>query len=71
LFHYYSSAILKSGSLRTFYCKFHLHDPAWLMQKVDRVVVADRGRIVETGTTENLRNRGGLYARLAVRQLST
>jgi ATP-binding cassette subfamily B protein len=40
------------------------------VQKVDRIVVLDRGRIVETGTPENLRNRGGLYARLAALQLN-
>jgi ATP-binding cassette subfamily B protein len=40
------------------------------VQKVDRVVVLDRGRIVESGTPENLRNQGGLYARLAALQLN-
>jgi ATP-binding cassette subfamily B protein len=40
------------------------------VQKVDRIVVLDRGRIVETGTPENLRNQGGLYARLAALQLN-
>lgn len=40
------------------------------VQKVDRVVVLDRGRIVETGTPESLRNQGGLYARLAALQLN-
>ncbi len=40
------------------------------VQKVDRIVVMDRGRIVETGTPESLRNQGGLYARLAALQLN-
>ena len=40
------------------------------VQKVDRIVVLDRGRIVETGTPESLRNQGGLYARLAALQLN-
>ncbi|MDY0013406.1 MAG: ATP-binding cassette domain-containing protein, partial [Rhodocyclaceae bacterium] len=39
------------------------------VQKVDRIVVMERGRIVETGTPEDLRNQGGLYARLAALQL--
>jgi ATP-binding cassette subfamily B protein len=40
------------------------------VQKVDRLVVLDRGRIVESGTPESLRNQGGLYARLAALQLN-
>ena len=40
------------------------------VQKVDRVVVLDRGRIVEAGTPETLRSQGGLYARLAALQLN-
>jgi ATP-binding cassette subfamily B protein len=40
------------------------------VQKVDRIVVMDGGRIVETGTPEDLRNQGGLYARLAALQLN-
>ena len=40
------------------------------VQKVDRIAVIDRGRIVETGTPENLRKQGGLYARLAALQLN-
>jgi ATP-binding cassette subfamily B protein len=39
------------------------------VQKVDRIVVMERGRIVEIGTPENLRSQGGLYARLAALQL--
>ena len=40
------------------------------VQKADRIVVMDRGKIVETGTPEDLRNQGGLYARLAALQLN-
>ncbi len=39
------------------------------VQKVDRIVVMERGRIFETGTPEDLRGKGGLYARLAALQL--
>jgi ATP-binding cassette subfamily B protein len=35
------------------------------VQKADRIVVMEHGRIVETGTPKDLRNQGGLYARLA------
>ncbi|MBC9073162.1 ATP-binding cassette domain-containing protein [Thauera sp. CAU 1555] len=40
------------------------------VQQVDRIVVMEQGRIVETGTSTDLRARGGLYARLAALQLS-
>jgi len=36
--------------------------------KADRILVMDRGRIVETGTHGELTARGGLYARLAALQ---
>jgi ATP-binding cassette, subfamily B, bacterial len=39
------------------------------VQKADRIVVMERGRVVETGTPEDLRNQGGLYSRLATLQL--
>jgi len=39
------------------------------VQQVDRIVVLDGGRIVETGTPADLRRQGGLYARLAALQL--
>ena len=35
------------------------------VQKVQRVVVLDKGHIVEMGTPNGLRGQGGLYARLA------
>jgi ATP-binding cassette, subfamily B, bacterial len=38
------------------------------VQRADRIVVLDAGRIVETGTHADLVARGGLYARLAAMQ---
>ena len=35
------------------------------VQKANRIVVLERGRIVETGAPADLREQGGLYARLA------
>ncbi|HET7831953.1 MAG TPA: ABC transporter transmembrane domain-containing protein [Gallionella sp.] len=41
------------------------------VQKVDRIVVLEQGRVVETGTPEDLRKQSGLYARLARLQFET
>jgi ATP-binding cassette subfamily B protein len=38
------------------------------VQRADRIVVLDQGRIVDTGTHVELVARGGLYARLAAMQ---
>ena len=38
------------------------------VRQADRIVVLDRGRIVETGTHDQLTKAGGLYARLAALQ---
>jgi ATP-binding cassette subfamily B protein len=39
--------------------------------KSDRIVVLDQGRVVETGSHEELAGAGGLYARLADLQFDT
>jgi ATP-binding cassette subfamily B protein len=41
------------------------------VKKVDRIVVMDHGRIVETGTPDDLRTQSGLYARLAALQFES
>ena len=41
------------------------------IQHADRIVVLDRGRIVESGTHSELLARGGAYARLHERQFGT
>jgi len=40
------------------------------VQKADRIVVIDRGRVVDAGTHSELVRRGGLYARLAELQFN-
>ena len=40
------------------------------VQRADRIVVMEHGRIVETGSPAQLRHSGGLYARLAELQLT-
>ena len=40
------------------------------IEKADRIYVLDRGRVVETGTYEELLERGGTFAALAERQTS-
>jgi ATP-binding cassette subfamily B protein len=41
------------------------------VQRADRIVVMEAGRIVETGTHASLLAMGGLYARLAALQFDT
>ena len=40
------------------------------VQRVDRIVVMEQGRIVEQGTAAELKQSGGLYAKLAALQLA-
>jgi ATP-binding cassette, subfamily B, bacterial len=40
------------------------------VQKADRIIVLENGRIIETGSPAQLREQGGLYARLAKLQLA-
>ena len=40
------------------------------ISRMDRIIVLDRGRIVEEGTPAALIEQGGLYARLWQRQTS-
>jgi ATP-binding cassette subfamily B protein len=40
------------------------------VQRADRIVVLDKGRLVEQGTHEQLVSQGGLYARLAALQFN-
>ena len=39
--------------------------------RADRILVLDRGRLVEEGTHQSLLTNGGIYARLAELQFAT
>ena len=43
----------------------------WWTLKANRIVVMDQGRVVATGSHEDLMRQGGLYAQLADLQFST
>jgi len=38
--------------------------------KCDRIVVMDKGKVIENGTYEQLMEKGGMFAELAKRQLA-
>ena len=40
------------------------------VQKANRIIVLEHGRIVEIGSPSQLREQGGLYERLAALQLA-
>jgi ATP-binding cassette, subfamily B, bacterial len=40
------------------------------VQKANRIVVLENGKIVEIGSAAELKQQGGLYARLATLQLT-
>jgi ATP-binding cassette subfamily B protein len=59
------SALDRAGEGRTLVLVTHRVAAA---ARTDRVVVLDKGKIVERGTHEELLRSGGLYARIAARQ---
>ena len=40
------------------------------IKNADRIIVMDEGRIVETGTYNELLEKGGLFSKLAQRQIA-
>ena len=40
------------------------------IRNCDRVIVMDAGRIAESGTFEELMNKGGIFAQLVKRQMA-